>query len=175
MTRVVVMGVRGSGKSTLARQVGVILGIEVVHLDELFWRPGWNPTPWPEWESVQQRLVARPAWILDGQEGLNSMETRLEASDTVILLDLPARVCSWRLLKRSITRRRHQVAPGCPEKFDWKLYPWVWLYRKRRLPAVMEKLSRYDRNRQIIVLRSRAGVQRFLLRLRAWRLESAGF
>jgi hypothetical protein len=43
--RVAIIGCGGAGKSTLAQALGACLGIEVVHLDRLYWRPGWVPTP----------------------------------------------------------------------------------------------------------------------------------
>ena len=45
MQRVAIIGTGGAGKSTLARRMGERLGIEVIHLDHLFWQPGWEPTP----------------------------------------------------------------------------------------------------------------------------------
>jgi adenylate kinase family enzyme len=41
MQRVLVLGSSGSGKSTFARKLGEITGLPVVHIDQLFWEPGW--------------------------------------------------------------------------------------------------------------------------------------
>ena len=41
MKRVLVIGSGGAGKSTLARRLGERLGLEVVHLDALYWQAGW--------------------------------------------------------------------------------------------------------------------------------------
>jgi adenylate kinase family enzyme len=42
MERVVILGCAGTGKSTLARRLGAKTGLPVVHLDALFWEPGWQ-------------------------------------------------------------------------------------------------------------------------------------
>ena len=41
MERVLIIGCSGAGKSTLARKLGEKTGLPVVHLDALFWEPGW--------------------------------------------------------------------------------------------------------------------------------------
>src|SRR5690606_37268782 len=41
MQRIVILGCSGTGKSTLAQAIGARLGLPVVHLDSLFWKPGW--------------------------------------------------------------------------------------------------------------------------------------
>ncbi len=45
MKKIVIIGSAGAGKSTLARELGKILGIEVVHLDLYFWRSDWHEIP----------------------------------------------------------------------------------------------------------------------------------
>jgi hypothetical protein len=41
MKRVVILGPGGAGKSRLAAELSGSTGLPVVHLDVLFWRPGW--------------------------------------------------------------------------------------------------------------------------------------
>ena len=39
--RILILGCGGAGKSTLARRLGAATGLPVVHLDGLYWQPGW--------------------------------------------------------------------------------------------------------------------------------------
>lgn len=55
MQRIVILGNAGSGKSTLARTLGSRLGLSVVHLDKLFWQPGWVE---PDAEQFRDRVRA---------------------------------------------------------------------------------------------------------------------
>ncbi len=41
MRRILLIGSGGAGKSTLASQMGERLGLPVIHLDAVYWQPGW--------------------------------------------------------------------------------------------------------------------------------------
>jgi len=164
MNRIAIIGSGGSGKSTLARQLGRTLGLPVIHLDALFWRPGWVETPRDEWEVLQRTLIAAERWFLDGNYG-GTMEIRLRAADTVIYLDLPRFVCLraavWRSL-RGFGRTRADVAPGCPEKLDLTFYRWIWEYPATRRPKILARLARLPAATRVIRLRSRRDLCRFV-------------
>ena len=47
---------------------------------------------------LQEPIAARDAWIIDG--GASDLAVRLARADTVVSLDLPRWICTWRLIKR---------------------------------------------------------------------------
>lgn len=165
MQRILVMGPSGSGKSTLARQLGERLGIDVVHMDRLHWRPGWVEGPNDELRAAVTRAVARPAWIIDGNYGgSGTLQERLDACDTIVYLDFPRRVCLWRVFRRILRyygQTRPDLADDCPEKFDWEFVKWVWDTPKRR-PAAMARLEPFGESRNVIFLRNARQVRTFL-------------
>jgi len=164
MKRIAIIGSGGSGKSTLARQLGAILDLEVIHLDSLFWHPGWVETPREEWIKIQQELVEKETWIIDGNYG-GTLHLRLEAADTVIFLDLPRHICLWRVIKRwsqYAGRPRPDLGPGCPEQLDWSFLSWIWNYPKQRRLSILERLKAYSSERRIVVLKHPNEVQQFL-------------
>lgn len=164
MRRVLVIGPGGAGKSTLARRLGERLGLEVVHLDRLYWRAGWVETGKEEWARRVAELVGREAWVIDGNYS-GTLERRLEACDTVVFLDLPRALCVWRVLKRMVTSRwrgRPDMAEGCRERFDLTFLKWVWTYPERRRPKVLAMLDERCAGKRVVRLRSRAEVERFL-------------
>ena len=63
--RVAVVGVGGAGKTTFAVELGRRLDLPVVHLDRLYWRPGWDPLPADEGRAAQEALVRAPMWVVD--------------------------------------------------------------------------------------------------------------
>jgi adenylate kinase family enzyme len=163
MQRVLVIGSGGAGKTTLARAIAERLGLPLIHLDAIYWRSGWDPTPPDEWQRVVAGLIARPRWVMDGNYG-GTLDMRLAACDAVVFLDLPRRVCMWRILKRRLRylgRARADVAPGCPERLTWEFVRWVWTYPKRRRGGILERL-RALAGREVFVLSSRREVKRFL-------------
>ena len=100
MRRVVILGRGAAGKSTLARHLGEVTGLPVIELDKLFWRSGLAPTPPAEWTELQERLVQKDRWILDGDLGPHdAVEVRLRAADTIILLDFVLFRCTWRAVR----------------------------------------------------------------------------
>jgi adenylate kinase family enzyme len=167
MKRIAVIGPGGAGKSTLARQIGARLGIEVIHLDALFWWPGWVETPREQWAALQHELVRRDAWVMDGNYG-GTQEIRLAAADTIVFLDLPRHVCIRRVLTRWLRyrgRSRPDMGPGCDERMTWEFLRWIWDYPSTRRPGIVRKLAEYAPGRRIVRLRSPREVRAFVASL----------
>jgi adenylate kinase family enzyme len=162
--KILVIGSGGAGKSTFARRLGALTGLEVIHLDREYWRPGWVKTPKDEWRRKVEELVALSGWVMDGNYS-GTLDLRLAACDTVVFIDLPRALCLWRVVKRAATYRgksRPDMAKGCPEKIDLEFVRWVWGYHSRSRPRVLALLEQHSRDKRIIRLRSRAEVEGFL-------------
>ena len=173
MERVLVLGSPGSGKSTFARQLAAILGLPVFHLDQIHWNPGWVATPVEQFQEVQRALVWRERWIIDGDYGA-TLEVRLAAADTVIVLDLPRAVCAWRIVKRVLMygrgagRARPDLAPDCHERFSGEFLEFVRYvsrYPRDRRPLRRQLIERQPRPLRVIRLGSPRAVRAFLRQL----------
>src|SRR5687767_3109511 len=133
MKSVVILGRGAAGKSTLARHLGEFTGLPVIELDKVFWRSGLVPTPRAEWTEVQEQLVQKDGWILDGDLGPHdAIAVRLRAADTVILLDFALFRCTWRALRRA------------PERSDF--WRWLLAYRRHSVPRLRDAICRYASN-----------------------------
>ena len=66
MQRIVILGNAGSGKSTLARALGKRLGVAVVHLDTLFWEPGWVEPDAAQFRERVRDALTTEAWVCEG-------------------------------------------------------------------------------------------------------------
>ena len=163
MERVIIIGCGGAGKSTLARKLGEKTGLPVVHLDKLFWRPGWVQVSQEEFDQLHRRELDKERWILDGNFN-RTIELRLERCDTVIYLDYPRLVCLKNWLGRVIQNWGHHradMAEGCNEWFDPEMAKWIWKFNKQNRARYYELLNR-AKNKNVVILKSRRQAERFL-------------
>jgi adenylate kinase family enzyme len=173
--QVAILGPAGAGKSRLARALAVALDLPVVHLDRLFWKPGWVPTPEHEWEATQRREVEREAWIADGLQEERAMpHLWLEAADTIVFIDASRLACIWHLTKR---RLDSATGPEMPEDCEpapfYRALPkvarFLWVYRRTVRPEVLAELARREHRQQVSVLRSDGDIREFLAHATAHR------
>jgi adenylate kinase family enzyme len=167
MRRVVVIGPAGAGKSRLARTLSDATGIEVIHLDALYWRPGWVPTPAEEWEAFQRREVERDEWIVEGLHE-TTVHLWLDAADTVVLFDISPLASIWRVTRRRLGRAgpSADIPAGCePAPFHraaTKFLRYLWEYRRRTRAELFAELDKPRPGRRVVVLRREQDVQAFL-------------
>jgi adenylate kinase family enzyme len=163
--RVAVLGPVGAGKTVVARSISRRTGLPVVHLDPLFWRPGWTPAPEEEARRDLATAIGRDRWILDGNF-LADDDPRFARADTVIFLDLSRARCLWRVFKRLMRdrrRRRPDLPSGCSEGFDLSTLRWIWSYPTADRPRVLGILAQLDeRGVDVRRLRSPSDVRRLL-------------
>ena len=164
MRRVLIIGCGGAGKSTFGIHLAERTGLPLIHLDQAFWRPGWTVTPRIEWRGTVNRLVAAPAWILEGNYE-NSLDLRLPRADTVIWFDMPRHLCLRRVAKRMLTtygRVRLDMAPGCPERLDLAFLTWIWNFNRTTRPKIQAMLDLHGSHLQPVIFRRDRDVRVFL-------------
>ena len=138
-----VVGCGGAGKSTFSRALGDLTGLPVVHLDRLYWRPGWGEPPKAEWRARVEREAAKDRWILDGNYG-GTLRERICRADAVVFLDLGPLTCTVGVLKRTFVGRfkhRPDLPEGCRDTVDWEFLKWVWQFRQHSRPRVLEAVA----------------------------------
>ncbi|MSR35098.1 MAG: AAA family ATPase [Gemmatimonadetes bacterium] len=164
MKRVLVIGSGGAGKTTFSMALAAKTGLPLIHLDRLFWKPGWVETPKAEWKATIRDVIARDRWILDGNYG-GTLPERLEACDTVVFFDFPRLVCLRQVLIRRLQHlgRGHvEIAEECPERLTWSFVVWIWTYPSTRRAGILERLDNLRPDQRAVVLRSRSDARRFL-------------
>jgi adenylate kinase family enzyme len=149
MRRVVILGRGASGKSTLARRLGELTGLPVIEVDKIFWQPGLIATPREQWVVMQEKLVARDGWIMDGDLGpYDAVEVRIRAADTIIFLDFSLVGCAWRAIRRS------------REGADF--WRWLLAYRYQSRPILSAAIAEHAPNAVLHVFCSPRALDRFV-------------
>ncbi len=82
-------------------------------LDQLYWNPGWEPTPADEFSELLATKLASPNWVVDG----NYCDYRAQIWDiatAVVWLNYPFRRTFSRLLLRTLKRSlcREEICGG---------------------------------------------------------------
>jgi adenylate kinase family enzyme len=168
MRRIVILGCSGAGKSTLARRLGERLGLPVIHLDALFWEPGWVEGDKARFREKVAQAVAGDGWVCEGGYA-STYDLRFPLADTIVWLERPRWLCLWRVTTRWLThigRTRADMAPGCPEKVDLAFYRFIWNWETRTRAKIEAGLAQYAPDTRRTVLRSDAEIETFLAGLK---------
>ena len=176
MRHVAILGSAGAGKSRLARELADALELPVVHLDRLYWKPGWVAPTEPEWEAIQRRELGRESWIADGlQENRAGLPDHwLDAADTIVFIDTSPLLCVWRVIRRRLSSEAGPEMPAdCKPAPFYRAFPkflrLLLLYRRIVRAEVLADLARRQNRQRVAVLSSDEDVRRFLAGVKAQR------
>ena len=167
MKKVLLIGSCGAGKSTFSKRLHSITHLNLIHLDTYYHKPNWGKPSVEEWQAINEELVKGDNWILDGNYG-GTMEFRMQHADTVIWLDLPRIVCTYRILKRTLQYRnqtRSDMAEGCNERFDWEFTKYVWNFKRDKNPLLGIRIKKYKHLKQFR-LKSKTDIENFFSELK---------
>ncbi|MCA9264661.1 MAG: hypothetical protein KDA60_12460 [Planctomycetales bacterium] len=165
--RVLVLGSPGSGKTTLTLRLARALGLEAIHLDAEFWKPGWVSTPQPAWREVVGALVQRDAWIMDGTYE-STLDLRIPAADLLIEIKRSRLTCLYHVLRRKATIDDH-ARPDAPagQALDWPFIRYIWNYPCITDPLVRERIQEYGPDKPVIEIRGHHAMRLFIAGLPA--------
>ena len=163
MNRVIVIGPSGAGKSTFARALRDKTGLPLHYLDMLWHKPDKTTITSEEFDAKLAEMLREERWIIDGDYS-RTLETRLQACDTVFFLDYPLEVCLQGVENRWGTAREDM--PWVEEGSDPEFIQWIRDFFEIRRPKVLALLEQYGEGREIHVFHSRDEAQFYLASLR---------
>ena len=124
--KIVVVGVSASGKSTFTRELSKKLGIELILMDSIMWKPGWEYVGDDEVNKKLSEISSGPDWLIEGYITRNSRTIVFNRADSIIYLDYSPLLSGWRYVKRCWRHRKvaREELLGSPDKFSLKF---LWL------------------------------------------------
>ncbi|MDX3775929.1 P-loop NTPase family protein [Streptomyces europaeiscabiei] len=162
MKKVAIVGCGGSGKSHVARALGDVLDAPVTHLDAAFYDDEWNELPMEKFAAVQRDLVAREKWVIDGNYN-STLQIRLQACDTVVLMDVSTPAALWGVLSRQLRHGAGHKGNGVHNRIHWGVIKYVATYRRKMRPRVMAKIDQFATGHaDVVLLTSRRQTRRWL-------------
>ncbi len=104
MNKVLVIGSPGAGKTTFAGKLRDKTGLPLYHLDSIWHLPDKTNVLREVFDARLAEILAADRWIIDGNF-FRTLEIRMQACDTVFLLDYPLDVCVAGVESRIGTKR----------------------------------------------------------------------
>jgi adenylate kinase family enzyme len=121
--RIIVVGSSCAGKSSLAERIAGLIDAPFIDLDALYWEPGWTE---PDDEVFRERVsaaISGDRWVVAGNYTRHLMPTAWPRADTVIWLDLPLSIMTWRVVRRSWRRwRTDELLWGTNRERFWQQF-----------------------------------------------------
>lgn len=159
MKKVIVIGSPGAGKSTFARKLRDKTDLPLYYLDMLWHRADKTNISKDEFDRRLCEILQKESWIIDGNYS-RTMEMRLQACDTVFLLDFPLDVCLSGVESR-IGKKRVDM-PWVETEFDAEFKQWILDFPKIRLQQIYEWLEKYKDGKEIIIFKSRESADAYI-------------
>lgn len=159
MLKIIIVGSPGAGKSTFARKLRDITGIPLFYLDMLWHKPDRTTVTQEEFNNRLNGILQKDRWIIDGNYQ-RTLEPRLQACDTVFLMDFPLETCISGAESR-IGKKREDL-PWTELEFDPEFKQWIQDFPKNRLPQLYEMIETYEDNKEIMVFHSRKEADDYL-------------
>ena len=159
MQKVMVIGCPGAGKSVFARGLRDASGLPLYYLDMLWHKPDRTTVTQEEFNNRLNGILQKDRWIIDGNYQ-RTLEPRLQACDTVFLMDFPLETCISGAESR-IGKKREDL-PWTELEFDPEFKQWIQDFPKNRLPQLYEMIETYKDNKEIMVFHSRKEADDYL-------------
>ncbi len=153
-----IIGSPGAGKSTLARALRDCLDLPLYPLDLLYWNSDRTHVSREHFVQRLTQVLQQQRFIVDGNYSA-TVEMRLAACDTVVLLDYPPEVCLAGIASRQGKAR--EDLPWMEEKTDEAFLRFTAAFREEQLPKLLQLLSKTE-GKRILHFTSREETQQWL-------------
>lgn len=157
--KIIVIGSPGSGKSFVSSTLSKKLNIPIFYLDKLYWKENWVATPREQFIAIQQDILKKDSYIIDGNYQ-STLELRFKNASTIIFLDIDKNVC-FEAVKGRMGQKREDFPNYLEEELDDAFVHSILHFHEESRPFIMGMIDKYS-EKNIIVLKNRDEVNEFL-------------
>lgn len=162
MKKIIIIGCPGSGKTTFAEKLRDKTNLPLYHLDAIWHKPDQTHIPREDFDTRLEEILTQDAWIIDGNYQ-RTIERRLSACDTVILFDLPVKLCLDGAISR-IGKGRYDM-PWIETDLSPEFKKQIEDFSGKNLPEIYNLLDKYQKEKSIVIFKSREETDNFLSNL----------
>ena len=159
MKKIIVIGCPGSGKSYFSKKLKDILNYPIYHLDLIWNKPDKTTISREAFDDILNKIFLEDAWIMDGNYQ-RTLEMRVKACDTVILLDYDLEVSLEGATSR-IGKKRDDM-PWQEDELNEEFKNKILSFREEKLPEIYKILDEYKDEKEIIIFKNREESNNFL-------------
>lgn len=159
MKKVIVIGCPGSGKTTFAEKLRDKTGLPLYYLDAIWHRSDRTHISREDFDARIKEIFAEDEWIIDGNYS-RTIESRIKATDTIFLFDLPTEVCLQGAINR-LGKQRYDV-PWVDRELDPKFCEEIERFANNKLPEIYNLLEKHGQNKNIVVFKTREEADKFI-------------
>lgn len=159
MNKIIVIGCPGSGKSYFSKKLKDILDMPIYHLDLIWNKPDKTTISREEFDKILNGIFKEEKWIMDGNYQ-RTLEMRIKACDTIILLDFDLEVSLDGATSR-VGKDRDDM-PWQEDSLNEEFKNKILNFRNDKLPEIYRLLDEYKDEKGIIIFKNRDEANKYL-------------
>ena len=163
MKRILVIGCPGAGKTYFSKKLKEIMGLPVVHMDNLYWNEDKTSISFDELNKKLLPYLQNEEWIVDGNYH-DTLKLRLEYATDVFFLKMPREQCIEGILER-IDQPRDDIPWVETKKDAVELIEWTIDYEERTKADEEALLKEYP-NVKVHIIKNRQDADNYLEKLK---------
>lgn len=139
--RIIVIGCPGAGKSTFSRKLNEATGIDLFHLDAIYWNEDCTHISRARLIKRQKEIFKKESFIIDGNFK-STLELRIAQADVVFFFDLPVEVC----IQGAKNRKGNRPEMPCQLPDNEELLDFIKSFDTDVKPMILKLFKKYNSN-----------------------------
>lgn len=157
--KIIVVGCPGSGKSTFSKKLHDATGIELFHLDAIYWKKDCSHISRQELITKQKEIFQSNSYIIDGNFK-STLELRIRNSDMIFFFDLPVETC----VAGALNRKGNRPEMPCELPANDELIDFIKNFNTDIKQMMLALFKKYNTN--VITFHSRKEADEYIENLR---------